>query len=97
MRIRDGYATVTGYKLPVPLVCQTGKVGARFEASSQNIGLVVLVVIPQCGINFSVKRRMRPARSVDAERESLNALPSFSVLSGSEGFLFSDSALVSQP
>ena len=29
VRIGDGYATVTGYKLPRPLVHQTGKAGAR--------------------------------------------------------------------
>ena len=45
MRIGDGCATVTGYKLPKPLVSsETGKAGARFQARSQDIGLAVLVV-----------------------------------------------------
>ena len=45
VRIGDGYATVTGYKLPEPLVSlETGKAGVRFQARSQDIGLAVLVV-----------------------------------------------------
>jgi hypothetical protein len=45
VRIGDGCATVTGYKLPQPLVSgKTGKAGARFQARSQDIGLAVLVV-----------------------------------------------------
>jgi hypothetical protein len=31
VRNGDGYATVTGYELPQPLVHQTGKAGARFQ------------------------------------------------------------------
>jgi hypothetical protein len=42
VRIGDGYATVTGYKLPQPLAF-AGKAGVRFEARSQDIGLPVLV------------------------------------------------------
>ena len=30
VKIGDGCATVTGYKLPMPLVFQAGKAGARF-------------------------------------------------------------------
>jgi len=45
VRIGDGCATVTGYKLPRPLVHQTGKAGARFQARSQDTGLAVLVVV----------------------------------------------------
>jgi len=47
VRIGDGCATVTGYKLPLPLVPQsgTGKAGARFQARSQDTGLAVLVVV----------------------------------------------------
>jgi len=45
VRIGDGYATVTGYRLPKPLVShETGKAGARFQARSQDIGWAVLVV-----------------------------------------------------
>ena len=67
MRIGDGCATVTGYKLPQPLVsCRTGKAGARFQARSQDIGLAVLVVAFIAGqagclsyieANFSVKEK----------------------------------------
>ena len=58
VRIGDGCATVTGYKLPEPLVSQeTGKAGARFQARSQDIGLAVLVMVPRCGTDFSVKEK----------------------------------------
>jgi hypothetical protein len=50
VRIGDGCATVTGYKLPQPLVSvETGKAGARFQARSQDIGLAVLVVALNAG------------------------------------------------
>ena len=50
MGIGDGCATVTGYKLPEPLVRQkTGKAGARFQARSQDIGLAVLVAALEAG------------------------------------------------
>src|SRR5215213_8011991 len=73
VRIGDGCATVSGYKLPTPLV-SLAKLGRRErgQAPSQDIGLAVLVMIP-LGINFSVKRRMRPACLVDARQDSLNA------------------------
>src|SRR5712671_2111234 len=74
VRIGDGYATVTGYKLPRPLVSrEAGKAGARSHARSQDIGLVVLVVVPLRGTNFSVKRRMRPASCVSARGDPLDA------------------------
>jgi hypothetical protein len=58
VEIGDGCATVTGYKLPQPLVRQqTGKAGARFEARSQDIDPAVLVTVPRCGANFSVKEK----------------------------------------
>jgi hypothetical protein len=67
VRIGDGCATVTGYKLPEPLVSsETGKAGVRFQARSQDIGLAVLVVAPIAGqaeslswlgANFSVKEK----------------------------------------
>ena len=67
MRIGDGCATVTGYKLPKPLVSsETGKAGVRFQARSQDIDLAVLVtalVASQAGrllrseANFSVKEK----------------------------------------
>jgi hypothetical protein len=67
VRIGDGCATVTGYKLPQPLVSgKTGKAGARFQARSQDIGLAVLVVafiaiqagrLSYAEANFSVKEK----------------------------------------
>jgi hypothetical protein len=68
VRIGDGCATVTGYKLPQPLVSgKTGKAGARFQARSQDIGLAVLVVALKAvqagrlfhyfGADFSVKEK----------------------------------------
>jgi hypothetical protein len=67
VRIGDGCATVTGYRLPKPLVPRgTGKAGARFQARSQDIGLTVLVVVSIAGpagrrfffgTNFSVKEK----------------------------------------
>jgi hypothetical protein len=67
VRIGDGCATVTGYKLPQPLVSgKTGKAGARFQARSQDIGWAVLVVALDAGqagrlscveANFSVKEK----------------------------------------
>jgi hypothetical protein len=69
VRIGDGCATVTGYKLPKPLVSsETGKAGVRFYARSQDIGLAVLVRVihvdwrqARClcyaGANFSVKEK----------------------------------------
>ena len=58
VKIGDGCATVTGYKLPQPLVlpCKAGKAGARFQAPSQDIGLAVLVVAAPAA-NFSVKEK----------------------------------------
>ena len=67
MRIGDGCATVTGYKLPQPLVSsETGKAGVRFQARSQDIDLAVLVAALKAGqagrqsnveANFSVKEK----------------------------------------
>ena len=67
MRIGDGCATVTGYKLPKPLVSsETGKAGVRFQARSQDIDLAVLVTalsarqakyLVRSEANFSVKEK----------------------------------------
>ena len=44
MKIGDGCATVTGNKLPKPLVSsEARKAGVRLLARSQDIGLAVLV------------------------------------------------------
>jgi hypothetical protein len=46
VKIEGGCATVTGYKLSIATVSITdGKAKARFETSSQDTGLAVLVVI----------------------------------------------------
>jgi hypothetical protein len=66
VRIGDGCATVTGYKLPKPLVPPGPGRRERGQAPSQDIGLVVLVEVPEFGTDFSVKRRMRPANSACA-------------------------------
>jgi hypothetical protein len=66
VRIGDGCATVTGYKLPQPLVSQeAGKAGARFQARSQDIGLAVLVRVPSPGTNFSVKEKDEASRALE--------------------------------
>jgi hypothetical protein len=67
VKIGDGCATVTGYKLPKPLVSsETGKAGVRFQARSQDIGLAVLVAaliarqarcLTCARANFSVKEK----------------------------------------
>ena len=74
MKFGDGCATVTGYKLPQPLVStEIGKAGVRFQARSQDIGLAVLVVAFRVGqasrlslrvADFSVKGKdeASPAR-----------------------------------
>ena len=58
VKIGDGCATVTGYKLPRPLVPQsgTGKAGVRFQARSQDTGLAVLVVVPLSGAKLLRQR-----------------------------------------
>jgi len=71
VRIGDGCATVTGYKLPLATASlkheRRREGGSEVYARSQDIGLVVLVEVPRNGTNFSVKRRMRPACSASAE------------------------------
>jgi hypothetical protein len=74
VRIGDGCATVTGYKLPQPLVSEgAGKAGARFQARSQDIGLAMLVMAFKAGqatrpsgvgADFSVQEKdeARPVR-----------------------------------
>ena len=46
--------------------------------------MIVLVAVPFCGTNFSVKRRMRPARRIVFRWDSLNAF--IPRLAESEGF-----------
>jgi hypothetical protein len=60
VRIEGGYATVTGYKLLRATVLGDGKAEARFDARSQDIGSIVLVVAGLAfasPMNFSVKEK----------------------------------------
>ena len=89
VKIGDGYATVTGYKLP-------GHWFARDREGGSEVKPEVRISVWLCssrfravydrGTNFSVKRRMRPARPACAGRGSLNAF--IPRLAESEGFLF---------
>ena len=86
MRIGDGCATVTGYKLPKPLVSsETGKAGVRFQARSQDIGLAVLVMALDAGeagclsgveANFSVKEKDEASPSCECEAGFVGCLHS---------------------
>jgi hypothetical protein len=105
VRIGDGCATVTGYKLPQPLdSSETGKAGVRFQARSQDIDLAVLVTalsVRQAGrllcseANFSVKEK-------DEASPSRECVPGFAdclhspICRGLKAFLSSGPALVSQ-
>jgi hypothetical protein len=64
VKIKDGCATVKGYKPPMPLDSfEFGKAGARHETPSQDINAAVLVgmaVLPPS--TSPSKRRMRPVR-----------------------------------
>ena len=105
MRIGDGCATVTGYKLPQPLVSRrTGKAGARFQARSQDIGLAVLVMAFIAGearrlscveANFSVKEKDEASPSRECGAGFAGCLHS-PICRGLEVFLSSGPALVSQ-
>ena len=70
VRIGDGCATVSDYKLPTATVQavrrRDGKAGVRFEVRSQDIKFdCTRPLVPFGAGNFSAKRRMRPAcRSV---------------------------------
>jgi hypothetical protein len=93
VRIEDGCATVTGYEFPEPLRELSGKAETRFEASSQDTGLAVLVVVLRnsAGPTSPSKRRMRPEfRTVSGAARNAFIL----VLSGVK--VFSSLALVSR-
>ena len=96
VRIEDGCATVTGYKLPSPLVPSgTGKAGARFEARKS-------------GHQRGYARLVPPARDHFSDKEKDEASPLKLFFSGFveclhsrfcrslKAFLFSGFALVSQ-
>ena len=105
MRIGDGCATVTGYKLPQPLVsAETGKAGVRFQARSQDIGLAVLVTaiivrqaecLVRCEANFSVKEKDEASPSPEWVVGFADCLHS-PICRGPKAFLSSAPALVSQ-
>jgi len=83
VKIGDGCATVTGYKLPKPLVSsEIGKAGVRFQAWSQDIGLEVLVTVCNGGrakrlfcleTDFSVKEKDGASPASCFRRGSSNA------------------------
>ena len=89
--IGDGCATVTGYKLPKPLIESDREGGARFEARSQDTIPVlrrdprkILSGFP--AINFSVKEKDEASPLNRFQRNSSNAF--IPVLPESGGFLF---------
>ncbi len=54
VKIGGGCATVTGYKLPQPLVRRANREGgSEVQARSQDIGLAVLVMASQGGEEFA--------------------------------------------
>jgi hypothetical protein len=59
VKVEGGCATVRGYKFPSShcLPPQDGKAEIRFETSSQDTGLAVLVAIGLSPIDFSVKEK----------------------------------------
>ena len=58
MRIEDGCATVTGYKLPSPLVLfGTGKAGARFETRKSGHQRGYARLVPPARGRFSDKEK----------------------------------------
>jgi len=96
VRIEDGCATVTGYKLPSPLVpFGAGKAGARFETR-------------ESGHQRAYARQSPPARGRFSDKEKDEASPLELFFSGFveclhsrfcrslKAFSFSGSALVSQ-
>ena len=73
VKVRDGYATVTGYKLSNPLVrVGTGKARARLEAPSQDTDWTALVSLARAG-RFSVKEKDETSLPKWIGRSELNA------------------------
>ena len=75
VKIGDGCATVTGYKLPQPLVPPNGigKAGVRFRPQVRISVWLCSSWSRLAGPTSPSKRRMRPARFAGARRDSLNA------------------------
>src|ERR1041385_4132110 len=75
VKIGDGCATVTGYKLPQPLVCliETGKAGVRFKPGVRISVWLCSSWLRSTDPTSPSKRRMRPARLAGAGWDSLNA------------------------
>lgn len=77
VRIGDGCATVTGYKLPAPLLARAGR-RERGQARSQDTGLIVLVVAPLAGADFSDKEKDEASPRNCLPRDSSDAfIPRF--------------------
>ncbi len=67
VKIGDGCATVTGYKLPQPLLTHQKREGGSEVKPQVRISVWLCSSrSPEFGANFSVKRRMRPANSASA-------------------------------
>jgi hypothetical protein len=97
VKIGDGCATVTGYKLPKPLIPQTriGKAGARFRPGVRiSVGLCSSRLPGTIGSRpfgpggyFSVKEKDEASPSAGAARDSWNAF--IRRFAGGEGFMSS--------
>ena len=80
MKVGDGCATVTGYKLPEPLASsEAGKAGARFKARSQDIGLAVLVMAVSFGpaLRWSVRAADFSVKEKDEASLARECVPGF--------------------
>ncbi len=64
VRIEDGCATVTGYKLPsaTGFFVKPGRREKGLKPGSQDISVVTLVGLRTHGATSPTKRRMRPVR-----------------------------------
>lgn len=82
MRIGDGCATVSDYKLPKatvrPFRKTNGKAGVRFEIRSQDIRLTALVRLPREGRALLRKEKDEASLPICFRQDSLNAfIPRF--------------------
>lgn len=77
MRIGDGCATVSDYKLPTATVQavrrRDGKAGVRFEVRSQDIRLTALVCLPRVGRALLRKEKDEASLPICFRQDSLNA------------------------
>ena len=95
VRIGDGCATVTGYKLPQATARKSGKAGARPSPESGYRSDSARHGSARAGPASPTKRRMRPARRTVSG--GICWMPSFPILPEPEGILLFRLPLVSQP